>query len=88
MVHSAVGLLPPPPSACVAQPAIELAPSLKLTVPVGAIPVTVAVKVTGVPAAAMGCELTTIVVVATAPPPLTACVSGGLVDAWLPGSPL
>ena len=45
----AVRVLPLPVSATAAQPAIDAAPSLKLTVPVGAEPVTVAVKVTLVP---------------------------------------
>src|SRR5438270_268896 len=46
----AVRMLPEPVSPTVAQPAIEAAPSLKFTVPVGAVPLTVAVKVTLVPA--------------------------------------
>ena len=46
----AVRMFPEPPSATVAQPVIELAPSLKLTVPVGALPLAVAVNVTLVPA--------------------------------------
>jgi hypothetical protein len=45
----AVRALPLPASATAAQPAIDVAPSLKLTVPVGAVPVTVAVNVTLVP---------------------------------------
>ena len=42
--------LPEPVSACRLHPAIELEPSRKLTLPVGALPVTVAVKVTLTPA--------------------------------------
>jgi len=46
----AVRTLPLPVRETAEQPESELAPSLKLTLPVGALPVTVAVKVTLVPA--------------------------------------
>ena len=49
VVQAAVLLLPLPVSATALQPLIELAPSLKLTLPVGAEPVTVAVNVTFAP---------------------------------------
>ena len=45
----AVRILPEPVSAAAAQPAIEVPPSWKLTVPVGAVPLTVAVRVTLAP---------------------------------------
>ena len=44
--HAAVRVLPLPVSATAEQPAIDVPPSLKLTLPVGAAPVTVAVNVT------------------------------------------
>ena len=50
MLHCAVRLLPDPVTATAAQPEIELPPSVKLTLPVGAKPLTVAVKVTLAPA--------------------------------------
>jgi hypothetical protein len=46
----AVRMLPEPASVTAAQPLIEFAPSLKFTLPVGALPLTVAVKVTLAPA--------------------------------------
>ena len=45
----ALRILPEPASATAEQAAIEAAPFLKFTVPVGAVPLTVAVKVTLVP---------------------------------------
>jgi hypothetical protein len=49
VAHWAVRMLPEPASAIAEQPLIEVAPSLKFTVPVGDVPVTVAVKVTLAP---------------------------------------
>ena len=49
VTHFAVRALPDPVSAIAEQALIELAPSLKSTVPVGALPLTVAVKVTLLP---------------------------------------
>jgi len=49
VAHCAVRVLPLPARATAEQPLIELAPSLKLTVPVGPVPVTLAVKVTLAP---------------------------------------
>src|ERR1700694_3747791 len=46
VLHCAVRVLPEPPRATAAQPAMELPPSVKLTLPVGLDPVTDAVKVT------------------------------------------
>jgi hypothetical protein len=62
VVHAAVLLLPLPASAIALQPVIELAPSLKLMVPVGAIPLMVAVNVTLAPAVEGFFELMTVVV--------------------------
>ena len=63
MEHVAVLLLPEPLSAAVPQPVIVVPPSLKLTVPVGAAPTTVAVKVTTAPATAGVPELASDVIV-------------------------
>src|ERR1700674_5258344 len=49
VLHCAVRVLPLPPRATAAQPAMELPPSVKLTLPVGLDPVTDAVKVTLLP---------------------------------------
>ena len=49
MLQVAVLLLPEPTSATALQPLIALPPSVKLTLPVGALPVTVAVKLTLAP---------------------------------------
>ena len=80
----AVRVLPLPASATAAQPAIDAAPSLKLTVPVGAEPVTVAVKVTLAPNGRRRSRnwrewWRTVA--------LTTCDSAALVDARLPVSP-
>src|SRR5436853_522069 len=63
----AVRMLPEPVSPTVAQPAIEAAPSLKFTVPVGVVPVTVAVKVTLAPTVDGFGALASVVVVAVPP---------------------
>src|SRR5215467_2201698 len=68
VLHAAVRVLPLPVRATAEQPLIELAPSLKLTVPVGDVPVTVAVNVTLAPTFDGLAELVREVVVA--PPPL------------------
>ena len=79
--HVAVRALPAPLSAA-AQPAMVAPASVKLTVPVGALPLTVAVKVT---LAIDGfAELATLVV---APVLLTTWVSAALLDALLAPSP-
>jgi len=62
--HAAVRALPLPERATAEQPAIDVPPSVKATVPVGAAPVTVAVKVTLAPAGDGFRELTCVVVVA------------------------
>src|SRR5437867_2134019 len=71
----AVRILPVPASATAAQPAIDVAPSLKLTVPVGLAPVTVAVKVTFAPTVDGLVELLSVVVVAVPPAVVTLTVS-------------
>src|SRR5438046_4710870 len=63
VLHAAVRVLPLPLRATAAQAAIEFAPSLKSTLPVGFVPVTVAVKVTLAPSAAGLAELASVVVV-------------------------
>ena len=70
----------PPLSATALQPLIALPPSVKLTLPVGALPVTVAVKVTLAPTVDGLSELDTVVVVATA---FTTCASAALTEAAL-----
>jgi hypothetical protein len=74
-VHTAVRTLPEPVRATAEQPVIELAPSLKLTDPVGLVPVTVAVKVTLVPTVDGFVELASVVVLAAPPPYVTLIVS-------------
>ena len=49
VVHAAVRTLPLPVSATALQPLSALPPSVKATLPVGLVPVTVAVKVTELP---------------------------------------
>ena len=79
----AVRVLPPPARTTPLQPAMDDPPSVKLTLPVGATPVTVAVNVTLAPEADGFEELARLVVVAA----LTTCDSVLLVDALLPESP-
>jgi hypothetical protein len=85
VAHCAVRLPPDPVSVTAEQPLIEFAPSLKLTVPVGALPLTVAVKVTDAASAAGLAELESVVVPADM---LITCDSGALVEAALFASPL
>ena len=87
VVHAAVLLLPLPASTMAEQPPIELPPSLKLTLPVGLLPATVAVNVTLVPKVDGFLELASVVVVGVGPAELTTCDSAALVDAPLPASP-
>src|ERR1700682_4917931 len=63
VLQAAVRLLPAPLSATVPQPVMVVPPSLKLTLPVGAVPTTVAVNVTFDPAVAGLAELVSDVVV-------------------------
>ena len=80
----AVRLLPEPLSATAAQPLIELLPSRKFTLPVGALPFTVAVRVTLAPAVDGLRELASVVVLLAL---LTTCERVALVDAALLASP-
>ena len=75
VVHAAVRLLPLPVTATAEQAPIDVAPSLKLTVPVGFAPVTVAVKATFVPRFDGLEELISVVVVAVPPEVVTLTVS-------------
>src|ERR1700675_109178 len=70
VVQLAVRVLPAPLTADVAQPEIEIPPSWKLTLPVGAVPVTVAVNVTLAPDVDGLSELVSPVVVGGKPGPL------------------
>ncbi len=69
-----------PASATALQPASELAPSLKLTLPVGLLPATVAVKVTLAPTADGLFELASDVVVG-APAPIATVTLSAVGDA-------
>src|ERR1700742_2498056 len=64
--HAAVRVLPAPTSATAPHPLSELPPSLKLTVPLGLAPLTVAVNVTTFPNVDGLAELAIVVVVALA----------------------
>ena len=68
MLHAAVVLLPLPARATAPQPLIEFAPSLKLTLPVGLLPATVAVNVTLAPTVDGFFELASVVVVGAGRP--------------------
>ena len=84
--QAAVRTLPLPASATAEQPPIEVTPSLKLTVPVGVVPVTVAVNVTLAPDVDGFNELASVVVVGVAAV-WTTCDSAALVDGLLPALP-
>lgn len=81
----AVRVLPAPVSATGAQPAMVVPPSVKFTVPVGALPVTEAVKVTLVPTFDGLAELETVAPEAAL---LTTCDSAVLLETALPLSPV
>jgi hypothetical protein len=83
----AVRVLPEPVRATAEHAASEAAPSLKLTDPVGPVPVTVAVKTTLVPTVDGLEELESVVVVAV-PVLLTTCEKLELVEPLLVASPL
>ena len=72
-------------TACAVQPAMALPLLVNPTVPLGALPVTVAVNVTLVPSVDGLSELASVVLLAAL---LTVCVSVGLVDPALLASPL
>ena len=63
VLQLAVLVLPLPASGVAEQPLIELLPSVKATLPVGALPVTFAVKVTLAPTGAGFAELVNVVAV-------------------------
>ena len=84
VAHCAVRVLPLPPSATAEQLAIEAAPSLKFTVPVGELPVTVAVNVTLAPTVDGLSEVPSAVVL---PTPLTTWDSALLVEGPFDASP-
>jgi hypothetical protein len=69
------------------QPLIVVPPSVKLTLPVGAIPLTVVVNVTLVPADE-GFELLDSIVVLVVTPEFTTSDRAALLEAVLPASPL
>lgn len=82
VVQVAVRVFPVPERVRAEQPLIDEAPSTKLTVPVGALPVTLAVSVMLAPSAAGLSELASAVVV---PGSTTTCARPALVeDALLP----
>ena len=85
LLHVAVLLFAAPAgSATAPQPEIALPPSVKATLPVGAVPVTVAVKVTLLPTIDGFAELARVVPLVAL---LTACTNVVLVDPLLPASP-
>ena len=84
MVHVAFRVLPEPDRLLAEQPLIDVPPSRKSTVPLGAKPVTLAVNVTLAPSAEGLSELVSVVVLlATA----TSCAMGALLEVPLPASP-
>src|SRR6266702_1235538 len=85
VLHCAVRVLPEPARATAAQPAIELPPSVKLTLPVGLAPVTEAVKITLLPSVDGLAELASVVVLVAL---LTTCAKVVLVEPLLVASPL
>ena len=84
--QAAVRVLPLPVRVTAEQPVIDVTPSLKLTLPVGATPVTDAVNVTLAPNADGFAELVIVVVVALMAG-LTTCDNAPLADATLPALP-
>ena len=87
VAHVAVRVLPIPVTVDAAQPLIETMPSLKSTLPVGAAPITDAVKVTLAPSVDGFSELTSVVELVVSDE-LTTCDQGALLDPALPASPL
>jgi len=83
--HFAVRTLPLPASATAKQPAMELAPSLNVTGPVGEVAVTVAVNVTFVPSVEGVSDVANVVVLGI---PFTTCERPLLVEPALVPSPL
>ena len=73
--HEAVRPFPLPNSEMAEHPASDVPPSVKFTLPVGLVPVTVAVNVTLDPALDGLAELPSVVLVAAPPPLVTLTVS-------------
>ena len=90
VVQVALRVFPEPDSGLAEQPLIDAAPFVKLTVPVGAVPVTLAVNVMLAPAGAGFCELASAVDVGPGPPPppVTSCINEELVEGELLASPV
>ena len=86
-MHVAPRVLPEPASATAPQPAIVVPSAAKLTLPVGALPLTEALNVTLVPTVAGLSELDSVVEVGANEPPLTTCDNGLLVDDAFAASP-
>jgi len=84
VLQAAVRVLPAPVSATALQVPMVAPPSVNLTVPVGALPVTDAVKVTLVPTTVGFAELETVVVEEAE---FTTWDSAMLLEAALPASP-
>jgi len=84
VAHVAMRELPDPVSATALQPEIEVPPSVKLTVPVGLVPVTVAVKVTFAPTVDGLAELANAVLLVAA---VTTCDNALLVEVLFVVSP-
>jgi hypothetical protein len=87
LLQVALRVLPEPVKVTAEQPAIDVPPSLKFTLPVGALPITVAVNETLVPTIDGLSELVSVVVLAILPW-FTTCDNGPLLDAALAASPL
>ena len=68
VLQAAVRVLPLPTSATALQPLMVVPSAVKLTPPVGALPVTVAVNVTATPATAGLAELAKVVLLDVVPP--------------------
>ena len=80
LVHCAVRVLPEPLNTTAPHPATVVPASVKLTVPVGAVPVTLAVNVTLAPSAEGFVELASVVVVGL-PDPTATVTSSDVGDA-------
>jgi hypothetical protein len=85
VLHCAVRALPEPVSVTAEHAAIDADPSLKFTVPVGALPLTVAVKVTLAPATDGLAELDSVAALVAL---LTTCEKFVLVEPLFVASPL
>jgi hypothetical protein len=85
VAHVAVRALPLPLNVAAEQPEIDAPPSMKLTLPPGTLPLTVAVNVTEAPCADGVSEVATAVVL---PALLTVCDSAPLLEGLFVASPL